>query len=301
MFSPFRSEQGTPKTIAEVDYADLDQLRDLEEGFALELKQTFSPSVRRKIPKIVASFANSRGGWLVIGVSDAEKDVCPVPRPGADVSQIIGELCRRHVSPAPRFVARFLSDPTSPEQGVILVQVLEGDFPPYVADGIVEIREGSTSGPAAGTALVDLYDKATRRRLEVRAFCKRTVYYPMPDARRRELPLFNLYLFRMGRASEEAFSRDRSNETVVAMRAAFGQRGLDCRIQHAHDSLVFRSPRISPAGKRLFARVRGLEAPRAANVPYYAHIAGEAAYRLRANGPAFVLETLRRRREGGRV
>lgn len=67
------------------------------------------------------------------------------------------------------------------------------------------------------------------------------------------------------------------------------------------DGLVFRSPRISPAGKRLFARVRGLEAPRAANVPYYAHLAGEAAYRLRANGPAFVLETLRRRREGGRV
>ena len=67
MFSPFRNEQGTPKTIAEVEYADLEQLRDLEEGFALELKQTFSPSVRRKIPKIVASFANSRGGWLVIG------------------------------------------------------------------------------------------------------------------------------------------------------------------------------------------------------------------------------------------
>lgn len=242
MFSPFRSDQGTPKAISEVDYADLAQLRDLEEGFALELKQTFSPSVRRKIPKIVASFANSRGGWLVIGVSDAEKDVCPVPRPAADVSQIVGELCRRHVSPAPRFDARFLPDPAAPEQGVILIQVLEGDFPPYVADGIVEIREGSTSGPAAGTALVDLYDKATRRRLEVRAFCKRTVYYPMPDARRKELPLFDLYLFRMGRRADESFSRERSNETAAAMREAFSQRGLACRIQHAHDSLVFRIP-----------------------------------------------------------
>ena len=195
MFSPFTDEQGTPKALSDVAYADLDQLRELEEGFALELKQTFSPSVRRKIPKIVASFANSRGGWLVIGVSDAEKDLCPVPRPSADVSQTIGELCRRHVSPAPRFDARFLPDPTCPDQGVILVQVLEGDFPPYVADGVVEIREGSTSGPAAGTALVDLYDKATRRRLEVRMFCKRTVYYPMagavprPPAALQPLPL----------------------------------------------------------------------------------------------------------------
>lgn len=242
MFSPFRTEQGAPKSIAEVEYADLEQLRELDEGFALEFKQTFSQSVRRKIPKIVASFANSRGGWLVIGISDARKDVCPVARPSSDVGQIVGELCRRHVSPTPRFHARFLPDPEAPEQGVVLIQVLEGDFPPYVADGVVEIREGSTSGPAAGTALVDLYDKATKRRLEVRSFCTRTVYYPMPDARNGELPLFDLYLFRMGRDAEEAVSRERSNECAAAMHEAFRQRGFDCRVQHAHDSLVFRIP-----------------------------------------------------------
>ncbi len=76
---------------------------------------------------------------------------------------------------------------------------------------------------------------------------------------------------------------------------------LASSMERLDEGLVFRSARISPAGKRLFARVRGLEAPRAANLPYYAHLVGEAAYRLRANGPAFVLETLRRRREGGRV
>lgn len=242
MFSPFRDEQGAPKALADVTFADLEQLHDLEEGFALEFKQTFSPGVRRKIPKIVASFANSRGGWLVIGVSDAEKDVCPVPRPTADVSQTIGELCRRHVSPAPRFDARFVSDPTAPEQGVILVEVFEGDFPPYVADGVVEIREGSTSGPAAGTALVDLYDKATRRHFEVRAFCKRTVHYPMAEAAQGSLPLFNLYLFRMGRSGDDGASRERINANAAAMREAFSQQGLACRMQHAHDSLVFRTP-----------------------------------------------------------
>ena len=239
MFSPFRDRQGAPKALADVEYADLAQLADYEEGFALEFKQSFSPSVRRKIPKVVASFANSRGGWLIIGVSDAEKGVCPVPRPKADVSQTIGELCRRHVSPAPRFDARFVPDPASPDQGVILVQVFEGDFPPYVADGIVEIREGSTSGPAAGTALVDLYDKATRRRLEVRMFCKRTVHYPMGDD---GLPLFNLYLFRMGRMTGDSFSREQDGEHARAMRRAFARQGLGCRVQHAHDSLVFRIP-----------------------------------------------------------
>lgn len=33
MYSPFRNEQGQPKSLDEVAYADLAQLKDLEEGF----------------------------------------------------------------------------------------------------------------------------------------------------------------------------------------------------------------------------------------------------------------------------
>ena len=65
MYSPFRNEQGRPKSLDEVTYADLAQLKDLEEGFALEFKRTWNDNVRTKIPKIIASFANSHGGWLV--------------------------------------------------------------------------------------------------------------------------------------------------------------------------------------------------------------------------------------------
>ena len=237
MFSPFTTSQGAPKALAEVAWDDLAQLADLDEGYVLEFKQTFSQPVRKKIPKIIASFSNSAGGWIVIGIADKTKAVCPVPRLPADYSQVIGELARRHVTPTPRFDVRFLPDPGNAAQGVVLVQVFEGDFPPYVADGVVEVREGSTSGPAAGTALVELYGKATRRRDEVQAFCRRTVYYASPRT-----PLFNLYLFRLGRRVPEAPSRDEVNEHASAMRAAFRRQGLACRVQHAHDSLIFSVP-----------------------------------------------------------
>lgn len=248
MFSPFRDAQGQAIALADVQYADLQQLRSLEEGFALEFKQTFGDGVKRKIPKIIASFANSRGGWLVIGVADGTGELRPVSRGTADYSQVIGELCRRHVSPAPRFDVRFVADPSNAEQGVVVVQVFEGDFPPYVADGIVEIREGSTSGPAAGTALVDLYDKATRRRAEVRRFCERTVYYPMVDSSARDnttkapegMALFDLYLYHMGTPRQEVPPRPVINARATTLRAVFGYRGMGCRVQHAHDSLVFR-------------------------------------------------------------
>lgn len=254
MYSPFHNEQGQPKDLDEVTYADLNQLKGLEEGFVLEFKRTWNDNVRAKVPKIIASFANSHGGWLIIGIADDDKSVCPIPRISADFSQIFGELCRHHVSPTPRFDARFIADPANPDQGVVVVQVHEGDFPPYVADGIVEIREGSTSGPALGSALVELYGKATKRAQEIREYCRRTVWYPADtpcsDTAKHPadnpLPLFSLYLYRMGRHAADTPSRAAQESHVIAMRNAFKQQNMSCHVQHAHDSLIFRTSKDIP-------------------------------------------------------
>ncbi len=241
MFSPFRDANGEPKSLVEVTWSDLEQLKGLDEGFVLEFKRDYTPSVQRKIPKIVASFANSRGGWLVIGISDEDHAVYPVRRQQADFGQIIGELCRRHVSPTPAFDVRFLPDPADDAQGVVIIRVDEGDFPPYIADGVVEIREGSTSGPATGAALVELYGKATGRRREIAEFCKRTVFYPETGADGEPLPLFDLYLYRMGRLGGDAPSREEISAHITAMRAVFSAQRVSCHVQHAHDSLIVRT------------------------------------------------------------
>ena len=83
------------------------------------------------------------------------------------------------------------------------------------------------------------------------------------------------------------------NPEVAALLAASMKR-LD-------EGLVLRSGLISPAGKRLFCRVRGLRAGRASSLPYYLHLGREAVHRVRAGGLGFALETARRRLGGGRV
>ena len=248
MFSPFRDAQGRPKSLADVTFEDLGQLAGLEEGYALEFKRSWTEGVKRKVPKVIASFSNSGGGWLIVGVEDATKEICPVPRGTADYSQIRGELCRRHVTPVPRFDVRFIPTPYDRDLGAVVVQVHEGDFPPYVADGVVEVREGSTSGPAVGSALVELYHKATRRRQEVVEFCRRTVWYPSDTSGidGADVPLFTLYLFRMGPRDADVPSRDVIAGHVRAMCAAFARQGMDCHVQHAHDSLVIRASVTSP-------------------------------------------------------
>lgn len=234
-FSPFRDGRGSPKDLVDVTWDDLSQLADLDEGYVLEFKQTFGTTVRRKVPKIIASFSNSSGGWLIIGIADADRSICPIKRDSFDFSQAIGELCRRHVTPTPRLDMRFVIKPGTTDEGVLVVKVEEGDFPPYVADGVVEVREGSTSGPAVGSALVELYGKATRRRAEVSEFCRRTMYYP------EGLALFDLYLFRTGNSSPDKAGRAVANSHAAAMRAAFARQSMECHTQHAHDSLIFRT------------------------------------------------------------
>jgi hypothetical protein len=235
MFNPFRDRQGSPKPLSAITYSDLAQLADYDEGFVLEFKQSFSPTVRRKIPKIVASFSNSRGGWLIIGVADEDKSLTPIPREKFDYSQAVGELCRSHISPTPRFDMRFLSNPAKADEGVLIIQISEGDFPPYVADGIVEVREGSTSGPATSASLVQLYDKAIARERRILEFCHRTVYFV------GGLALFNLYLYRGGPNHPDAIRRDEIAAHASVLQSAFTQMGMDCHIQHAHDSLIFRT------------------------------------------------------------
>lgn len=62
--------------------------------------------------------------------------------------------------------------------------------------------------------------------------------------------------------------------------------------------LVFSEPAISPAGRRLFARARGLGEPRGGRLSRAAYLAREALYRLRANGASFAVRTLRARLRG---
>lgn len=251
MYSPFRDSDGHSKDVDDVTYEDLAQLRELDEGFALEFKQTLDSNVEGHLPKIIASFSNSKGGWIVIGIRDSDKAVCPIPKGKADFSQMIGELCRQHVSPTPRFEMRFIEKPDDAEQGVLIIRVIEGEYPPYVADGVVEIRVGSASAPADGQVLVDLYDKSIRTKAAVKAFCHRTVYFPdaprlTSNSRSEGMPLFDLYLYHQGHHTHQMPSRSETNDRAKVMQACFERQGMEFHCQHAHDSIIFRASPSSP-------------------------------------------------------
>ncbi len=197
-YSPFSDKKGTPIDIFHIQHHHLYQLQSkgIEEGYQIEYKSSLTESVKKKLPKIITSFANSAGGWLFVGVDEKTLEIDRLEKPPrTDCSQILSQLLREHTSPLPHFEARFLKRKGS-EKGVLVVYVFEGVDPPYIADGTVYVRNGSSSEPARSqrSEIDTLYQKGNSFKTLINEFCRREIFYPMDDAEGNQVPLCNIYI-----------------------------------------------------------------------------------------------------------
>ena len=75
MYSPFVDNKGNPLELSKIRFHHLKQLKTIDEGYKVEFKMNFDKSVKDKVPAIIASFANSEGGWLIVGIEDDSHDI----------------------------------------------------------------------------------------------------------------------------------------------------------------------------------------------------------------------------------
>jgi predicted HTH transcriptional regulator len=102
MYNPF------DKRIEDLTFNDLKKLIDNEvtEGFYVEFKSDFQQP--QKIAKSIASFANTYGGWYLIGVEDEKStniakyivgfDISKHSQPKESVRQIVGAHIVQYLS-----------------------------------------------------------------------------------------------------------------------------------------------------------------------------------------------------------
>jgi len=73
------------------------------EGIRVEYKSRFDDNVRRALPKVVSSFANSVGGVLVIGVNAADgvpqNPIEGFERPPEELPLTVENLCIQGINP----------------------------------------------------------------------------------------------------------------------------------------------------------------------------------------------------------
>lgn len=111
MYSPFLDCKGNQLNLAQLRFSHLSQLKEIDEGYKIEYKSVFDDSVKKKIPAIITSFANSEGGWLIIWIDDDSHDLKCIPKRRSDYNQTISQLLKERTSPIPTFDSRILVNP----------------------------------------------------------------------------------------------------------------------------------------------------------------------------------------------
>jgi hypothetical protein len=148
MYNPFN------KNISEIEYEDLKKLTEnnVSEGWFIEYKGSF-PKKNKKIAISIASFANSEGGWYIIGIEESENESKPSEIIGFDLennkkpADKITNIIKDNIDPIPYFETKIVEIPEN--KFVLVVQVFEGYDTPYISDGSVYMRIGETSKPLA--------------------------------------------------------------------------------------------------------------------------------------------------------
>ena len=187
MYSPFYDKKGNPMDISKIKYCHLEQLKDCEEGHHLEFKEKLEDGGKNHLAKVITSFANCEGGWLIVGIEDKTNKIKAIDK--FDYSQKVGKIVSR-VSPMPEFETKFLSLPDDKAKGVLLIYVYEGKNAPYICDGSIYIRCGSNKEPikAAERGNVEYLIKRTfSYESELNDFFKRDYFFPYSNVLMRKV------------------------------------------------------------------------------------------------------------------
>lgn len=145
MYNPFN------KNISEIEYEDLEKLIEngVSEGWCMEYKEKFPNN--KKIANSIASFANSEGGWYIVGIKENKNESNPFEIVGFDLEtnmkpdDKITNVVKGNIDPIPYFENKIVK--IDENKVVLVVQVFESHDPPYFSNGSVYIRVGETSKP----------------------------------------------------------------------------------------------------------------------------------------------------------
>lgn len=246
MYSPFFDNKGHPLPIEKIKYCHLSQLADCDEGHHVEYKLLLEDGGKAQLAKEITSFANCEGGWLIVGIDDKTKKAIPITK--QDYSQRVGKIASR-ISPMPEFDTRFLTTPDDKKTGVLLIYVYEGKKAPYICNGNIYVRSGSSKEPIkpADRGNVEyLFERSKKHEEEIDNFCKRDYFYPFNNAffRKVTYPIANVYLKNISSKRDNSLdiyaNRDKLIDFVKSQNSIF------TIVSYSMESIIFMHKQTLP-------------------------------------------------------
>ncbi|MBR2388508.1 MAG: ATP-binding protein [Clostridia bacterium] len=249
MYSPFINKKGNPVTITQLKYSHLEQLKECDEGHHLEYKKILEDGGRAQLAKEIASFANCEGGWLIVGIDDKTKEIIPVDK--CDYSQKVGKIACR-ISPMPEFETRFLSLPSDKTKGVLVIYVYEGRNAPYICNGSIYVRSGSSkeSVKTADRGNIEyLYERSRSYTEEVEKFCKRDYYFSYNKVLQRGAvsPIASIYLKNISMKKNKYLNVYKNRDKIIDFITTTFQ--VFDHVSYSMESIIFMHKAVLPGSK----------------------------------------------------
>lgn len=179
------------RDVEEISFSDIESFcaEQQIEGIQLEYKKEFP---KKGLAKQIASFSNTRGGLLIIGIEEDEKIGIPKSYNGV-INE--GKLLERvhqyasQVEPIPSYKATATDEKNG--KIFILIRVFEGENTPYFVqnDSNIWVRTGNISNPidhASPDALELLYKKREKAEKQRKIQIERTVEISKAAIERQE-------------------------------------------------------------------------------------------------------------------
>ncbi len=247
MYSPFLDSKGNSLKISNIRYNHLSQLQDCEEGHQLEFKCKLEDNGKAQLAKEIASFANCEGGWLIVGIEDKSKNIEPIEK--FDYSQKIGKIATR-IFPIPEFETKFISLPEDNSRGVLLIYVHEGRNAPYICNGSVYVRSGSSKEPlkpADRGNIEYLTERSKAYQNELEQFFKRDYFFAYNDILHQKVtyPIATIYLKNISSKKEQWLNNYKNRDRIIEF--VLDEFGLFEEIQYSMNSIIFIHKRIYPS------------------------------------------------------
>jgi hypothetical protein len=142
----------THGALADLTLEDVERMLELDETLFVEHKRGVGDKGNHQLVRAVAAFANTLGGWLLLGVHKREPVGGDPPWADETITLVdfVRDRLRGEIDPLPPFEARVIAHPKGP---VGVVRVYESSDTPHVAlhSGAVFVREVAGVGDASDT------------------------------------------------------------------------------------------------------------------------------------------------------
>lgn len=172
-FNPF--DKDIHENLEQTDINTLIE-KEVSEGYFVEYKQDF-PS-KEKIAKSIASFANTYGGWFIVGIKTNERHL-PVEVLGYNSSSLpdaitfIRQMVTALITPTPLFIPQVIRLDTG--RDVLAVFVPKGQHTPFICwNGVIYRRNHESSEPVSEMnrySLDQLIERGKEYESQIKAFC----------------------------------------------------------------------------------------------------------------------------------